>query len=76
LIIIFFDGIIFNYKKGAISIFLLDLREYFKGTTKFYRVEILNIDIENDWLIPIFPLHLKDSIISAISDTSKAFCSF
>jgi hypothetical protein len=74
-IIIFFHGIIFSYLKGTVSAFLLDFSEYFKGTTKFWRVDNVNIDFNNDWLMPIFSLHPKDSI-SVISDTSGHFWSF
>jgi hypothetical protein len=74
-ILFFFHGIIFGYLKGTISAFLLDFSEYFRGTAKFWRVENVNIDFNDDRLMPIFPLHPKDSI-SVISDTSGHFWSF
>jgi len=61
-ILFFFHGIIFGYLKGTISAFLLDFSEYFRGTAKFWRVENANIDINDDRLVPIFPLHPKDFI--------------
>jgi hypothetical protein len=38
-ILFFFHGIIFSYLKGAISAFLLNFSEYFRGTTKFWMVK-------------------------------------
>ena len=75
IILFFFHGIIFSYLKGTVSAFLLDFSEYFRGTAKFWRVENVNIDFNDDRLVPTFPLHPKDSI-SVISDTSGHFWSF
>ena len=66
--LVFSHRIIFSYSKEAVSTFF---NEYFRGTGK---VKNVNIDFNNDWLMLIFPLHVKDSI-SVISDTSGHFWS-
>ena len=73
-ILFFFHGIIFSYLKGRVSAFLLDFSEYFRGTAKFWRVENVNIDFNDDRVVSIFPLHPKGSI-SVISDL-RAFVVF
>jgi hypothetical protein len=52
--IFLFYRIIFSYEKGAISTFFFrDFSKLFWVTTKFLRVENVNIAFKSDWVVPI-----------------------